>query len=85
MNFKHPFLNVGYGSDISIFELVDFIKMVADFNGKIIFDESKPDGTKRKILADLLINNLGWKPKIDLQSGLLKTYAWYTKNIILEE
>lgn len=72
-------INVGSGEDISIKQLAYNIKDIVGYNGKIIFDTSKPDGTIRKLLDTSLINKLGWYPKIDLKEGLLKTYSSYLK------
>ena len=70
-------INVGYGSDISITELAYMIAEVVGFKGKIIFDDSKPDGTQRKLLDSSKIIRLGWRPKINLLDGLIKTYSDY--------
>ena len=66
-------LNVGTGKDISIKELSIKIAKLINFNGKIIWDNSKPDGTPKKVLDVTRINNLGWNAKIDLSTGLSKT------------
>lgn len=68
-------INVGYGSDISISDLANTIAKVIGFNGKIVFDSSKPDGTPRKYMSSKLLNDLGWYPKIHLIDGLQKSYA----------
>lgn len=67
-------INVGFGSDISIRELANLIKEIVGFNGDILFDESKPDGTFQKLMDSQLINQLGWHAKVDLKEGLIKTY-----------
>lgn len=67
-------INVGFGSDISIIELANLIKKIIGFSGDILFDKSKPDGTFQKLLDSQSINQLGWKPKIDLEAGLIKVY-----------
>jgi len=66
-------LNVGTGNDISIKDLVTKISEMTDFEGEILWDNSKPDGTPRKTLDVSLINKLGWKAKIDLEVGLKQT------------
>ena len=66
-------LNVGTGVDITIKDLANMISKIIDYNGKIIWDNSKPDGTPRKILNVNRINKLGWRAKIDLETGLKKT------------
>jgi len=73
-------INVGSGSDIEIKELAIKIKEIVGFNGDIIFDKSKPDGTQRKMMDSSLITNLGWKPKISLNEGLLRAYNDYVTN-----
>ncbi len=73
-------INVGSGSDIEIKELALKIKKIVGFNGDIIFDKSKPDGTQRKMMDSSLISNLGWKPEISLSEGLLRAYNDYVTN-----
>lgn len=73
-------INVGSGHDISIFELASKIAHIVGYSGKIVTDESKPDGTMRKLLSNVKIRGLGWNPMIDLDSGLKATYAWYLEN-----
>jgi GDP-L-fucose synthase len=70
-------INIGMGNDLTINELAGLIAEVIGFNGKIAYDSSKPDGTPRKLLDVTRINNLGWKAKTDLKSGIQKTYQWY--------
>ena len=67
-------INVGFGSDISIFELANLIKKIVGFNGDILFDTTKPDGTFQKWMNSQLINDLGWHAKINLEQGLIKAY-----------
>jgi GDP-L-fucose synthase len=74
VNSMESHINVGFGSDISISELAKLIKKIVGFNGDISFDASKPDGTFQKWMNSQLINQLGWKPKIDLEQGLIKAY-----------
>jgi GDP-L-fucose synthase len=69
-------VNIGVGEDICIKELVHVIKRVVGYDGAIVFDSSKPDGTPRKLLDSSKINSLGWKPKTSLEKGLQKTLAW---------
>ena len=68
------FLNIGTGKEISIYELANLIKKVVKFDGNIIFDTSKPDGTPRKLLDIEKVLSLGWKPKIRLEDGLTASY-----------
>ncbi|MFO1390197.1 GDP-L-fucose synthase family protein [Cellvibrio sp.] len=69
------FVNVGYGTDISIAELATLIAKTVSFEGKIYFDSKKPDGTPRKLLDSSRAKSLGWRPLIDLVSGLNDTYG----------
>ncbi len=68
------FINIGKGSDITIKELVQNIKEIVGFEGKIIWDTSKPDGTKKKLMDSSKINALGWKAKTDFRDGLKIAY-----------
>ena len=72
-------LNIGSGSEISINDLVNLIKDTINYEGKINFDSTKPDGNPRKLINSQLINNLGWEAKTSLNKGLEKTYSWYKK------
>lgn len=76
-----PIVNVGWGEDITIRELAEMIKEAAGFQGRLLFDSSKPDGTPRKLLDTSRINALGWRPKISLKAGITSTYAWFCENI----
>ena len=69
------FLNVGTGTDVTIREFAELVAEVVGYNGKIIYDTSRPDGTPRKLLDISKIKNLGWSPKIQLRDGLARTYA----------
>src|SRR5690606_10855815 len=70
-------LNIGSGEEVSILQLASMIADVTGYNGKIIFDMARPDGTPRKLLDSTRIRALGWVPHTKLQSGLRKTYEWY--------
>jgi GDP-L-fucose synthase len=67
-------INVGVGEDVSILELASIIKDVVGFEGELVFDASKPDGTPRKLMDSSRINSLGWKASIQLKDGILKVY-----------
>ena len=73
-------INVGTGEDVSINELVSIISSVVGFNGGFDWDETKPNGTPRKVMDVSKIKSLGWKPTISLREGIEKTYDWYLKN-----
>jgi GDP-L-fucose synthase len=72
-----PIINIGTGIDIEITELARTIASVIGWNGKFIFDKSKPDGTKRKLLDIQKINSLGWKSKIGLENGITDLYQQF--------
>src|SRR5690606_18397744 len=74
-------INIGTGEDLSIAELADLISEIIDFKGRIIYDDSKPDGTPRKLMDVSRINNLGWKYKTPLKEGIEKTYNWYKQQL----
>lgn len=67
-------LNVGVGQDISIKELAEMVKEITGFEGELVFDTSKPDGTPRKLLDVSKINALGWEAKIGLREGITSVY-----------
>ncbi|MFW5795075.1 MAG: GDP-L-fucose synthase family protein, partial [Bacillota bacterium] len=74
------FVNVGVGKDISILELAELIKDVVGFEGEIVNDLSKPDGTPRKLLDVSRLNDLGWEAQISLEAGIKDTYQWFKEN-----
>lgn len=71
------FFNVGYGAEVTIMELAQLVKQTVGFEGEIIMDASKPDGTMRKLTDISRIKALGWEPKITLEQGLQETYHWF--------
>ena len=80
LNYESPeILNVGTGEDLTIRELAETVARVTGFQGRLVFDESKPDGTPRKVLDVSRIQALGWKARIELESGIAATYQWYLK------
>ena len=74
-------INIGTGKDISIKEFAEIIADVVGYDGKITFDETKPDGTPLKRLDISKALSYGWKPEISLKSGIKSTYNWALKNI----
>jgi GDP-L-fucose synthase len=70
-------INVGVGHDIAISELAHTVADVVGFTGRLEWDTDKPDGTPRKLLNTTRINELGWRPEIDLVDGIKSTYAWF--------
>jgi GDP-L-fucose synthase len=80
-NYESPeIVNVGCGEDLEIRELASMIQKVVGFEGQIVWDSSKPDGTPRKILDVNKIKGMGWAPKVSLESGIRDAYDWYLKN-----
>jgi GDP-L-fucose synthase len=77
---ENKIINIGVGQDISIQELAELIREVVGFEGKVVNDTSKPDGTPRKLLDVSRLNNLGWEAKISLNEGVKETYNWYRDN-----
>ncbi|NVN98216.1 MAG: GDP-L-fucose synthase [Geobacteraceae bacterium] len=78
---KPCFLNLGTGVDASIAEIAGIVKSVIGFEGKIVFDSSKPDGTPQKLQDVSRSRALGWSAKVLLHEGVEKTYAWFLDNI----
>ena len=76
----NEFFNVGSGKEITILELAEMVKKVTGYQGKIVMDSSKPDGTPRKLTDISRLKAMGWEPKIDLEEGLKQTYEWYKTN-----
>lgn len=76
----NEFFNVGYGKEVTIMELAQMMKKVTGFQGEIVMDSSKPDGTPRKLTDISRLTSLGWQPKITLEEGLKQTYEWYKAN-----
>lgn len=77
----NEFFNVGYGKEVTILELAQMVKQVTGFQGEIVMDASKPDGTPRKLTDISKLKKMGWEPKISLEEGLKQTYEWYKTNI----
>lgn len=73
-------INIGTGEDIAIKELAEKIKKIVGYTGQIIWDQTKPDGTPRKLLDVSRLHQLGWKHKTSLEDGIKNTYLWYVKN-----
>lgn len=74
-------INVGCGEDVTISELASIVKKVTAFDGNIVYDDTKPDGTPRKLLDVSRIRSFGWKPEIGLVNGIAQTYHWYIKSL----
>jgi len=74
-------INIGWGKDISIHDLAILIAEVVGFQGQVMWDPSKPDGTPRKLLDTRKLNSFGWEPKISLEAGIRNTYLGYVKSL----
>ena len=70
-------VNITKGDDIQLKDLFEIVKKVVGFDGKIVYDTTKPNGTPRKMMDATHIKNLGWEPKIDLEQGIKDFYNWY--------
>ena len=73
-------VNIGAGEDLSIRELAEIIKKIIGFEGTIVNDTTKPDGTPRKLMDVSRLHSLGWHHKISLENGIKMTYEWFLKN-----
>ena len=73
-------INIGSGKEISIYDLSKLIKEIIGYDGKLVFDESMPDGNPRKLIDSRKINDLGWSPQVELDEGLKLSYNWFLEN-----
>lgn len=73
-------INIGFGEDVTIRELAETICDIIGFEGSLVFDTSKPDGTPRKLMDSSRLFSLGWKPRIPLREGIADAYAWFLAN-----
>jgi len=73
-------VNVGFGSDIAIIALAELVAETVGFTGTIERDETKPDGTPRKLMDSSRLNAMGWSPRIGLDEGVAATYRWFLEN-----
>jgi len=79
-NLSGHLYNVGTGIDISIKKLAETIKDIVGFQGDIIWDSNKPDGTPRKLMDVTRLQSMGWKHSYDLENGVINLYDWFTNN-----
>lgn len=75
-------LNIGTGKEISIRDLAFLIKEKIGYSGDILFDDSKPDGTMRKLTDVSKLNSLGWRHSIEIDEGVERIYNWYIENLV---
>lgn len=73
--------NVGTGTDLTIKDLASTIQKIVGHSGEIIWDDTKPDGTPRKLMDVSKMHNIGWKHQVNLEDGIKKTYNWFLENI----
>ncbi|MGD1007809.1 MAG: GDP-L-fucose synthase [Ignavibacteriaceae bacterium] len=78
-------INVGVSEDISIKDLAKIIAEIVGYEGKILWDKTKPDGAPRKLLESSRISSLGWTPLVTLKKGIHETYNWYKEKILKKD
>ncbi|MDD2338437.1 MAG: GDP-L-fucose synthase [Geobacteraceae bacterium] len=77
---RNSHINIGTGEDISIAKLAELVRQIVGFGGKVVFDDSKPDGTLRKLTDVSKLHALGWKHHVTLAEGVTRMYGWYLEN-----
>jgi len=75
-------INIGTGKDLTIKEISDIVKNVVGFQGEVVWDDSKPDGTPRKLLDITKLKNLGYESYMDLKTGITNTYDWFKRELV---
>jgi GDP-L-fucose synthase len=78
-------INIGTGEDVTIAEFAELMAKVVGFEGEIVFDNSMPDGTPRKLLDVNKAHSYGWKHRIEIEDGLRQTYAWFVDALVKGE
>ena len=73
-------VNIGSGSDVTILELATMVARAVGFSGGVVRDETKPDGTPRKLMSVAKLQGMGWRPRIPLEEGIAATYRWFLDN-----
>ena len=79
---EEQFINVGFGSDVTIRELAELVQKIVGYQGEIVWDKSKPDGTPRKLMDSSRLFALGWKPKVNLEAGIRLAYEDFLKRSV---
>jgi GDP-L-fucose synthase len=79
MEIRNCHINIGTGKEISIAELASVIQTTIGYNGRIIYNSEKPDGTMRKLTNPSKLHSLGWKHSVELPDGIRNMYEWYKK------
>ncbi len=82
---QEEFVNVGYGSDVTIRDLAERVRRIVGFKGEIVWDASRPDGTPRKLMDSSRLFALGWKPEVDLETGIRLVYADFLKRFAAQK
>lgn len=80
-----PLINIGCGKDQTIRSLAELVARVVRFDGEVYWDNTKPDGTPRKLLDISRLRALGWFPRVDLETGVKTTYEWYLNRLKLQK
>ena len=73
-------INIGTGKDLTISELAELIAEIVGYKGNIVYDKTKPDGVKKKLLDVSRLHEFGWSEKTSLEEGIKRTYDWFIKN-----
>jgi GDP-L-fucose synthase len=79
-----PLVNIGTGEDVTIAELAEMVARAVGFEGRLVFDTSKPDGTPRKLMDSGTIHKLGWRHQIELDEGIRRTWSEVRANLITD-
>lgn len=84
LNYSEPeIVNVGVGDDVTIADLAETVRRIVGYQGNIVFDTTKPDGTPRKLMDVSRLHAMGWRHSIDLEAGIRATYDWFKANPVL--
>jgi GDP-L-fucose synthase len=81
INLKDDIYNVGYGTDMSIKDVAELVQDITGHKGEIIWDQTKPDGTPKKLMDSSKLRSTGWQPKVKIKDGIEMTYEWYINKI----
>ena len=76
-------INVGSGKDISIRDLAALMVHIVQYDGRIVWDDSKPNGTHRKLMDNSRLATMGWSPRTDMEEGIRRCYAWFVDNAVV--
>jgi GDP-L-fucose synthase len=76
---EEQFINVGSGSEVTVRELAENVKRIVGFAGDIVWDTAKPDGTPRKLMDSSRLFALGWRPQVDMETGIRLAYEDFLK------